>query len=187
MKFLFAPIAFAATALAAPSLESRQTGWCAVGRKTLAYGYTEQFAYDLAIACMNNTTVTDSGALWSNKVCVAAAAASVQFIGPDIVAGAASCQNSTVITSEQAVPNLDYNVYAGIVGDCAWAPGGCPITQQNFIDLVYSALTELGKGNWPSSPNVILTQGWQKLLDWTKTGETVPYTNFNDFLHYYHV
>ena len=39
-------------------------------------------------------------------------------------------------------PSLDYNVYADIVGECAWAPGGCPITQQNFIDLVYGAISQ---------------------------------------------
>ena len=39
-------------------------------------------------------------------------------------------------------PSLDYNVYASIVGDCAWATGGCPITQQNFIDLIYGAISQ---------------------------------------------
>ena len=48
MKFALAPLAFAAAAFAAPaSLESRQTGWCAASAKTLAYGYTEPFAYRL--------------------------------------------------------------------------------------------------------------------------------------------
>ena len=40
-------------------------------------------------------------------------------------------------------------IYASIVGDCAWAPNGCPITQQNFIDFVYSTLTEIGSADWP--------------------------------------
>lgn len=89
------------------------------------------------------------------------------------------------------------------MGDCAWAAGGCPITKQNYIDLVYSAIGDAHKGNWPrwvshsfleglsnadayySSVDVLISQGWDKLLDWTKTGDTVPYTNFNDFLHYY--
>ena len=62
------------------------------------------------------------------------------------------------------VPSLDYNVgeyflewlymliapflqvYAAIVGDCAWAAGGCPITPQNFVDLIYSSV----QTNWPS-------------------------------------
>ncbi|KAI0748370.1 hypothetical protein C8Q80DRAFT_735268 [Daedaleopsis nitida] len=185
MKFLFAPIAFAAAALAAPAIESRQSSWCITSSKPLSYGYAEQFAYDLANSCIDNKAVTDSGALWSNKVCVAAAVASVHNIGSSIVSGAASCRNPTGITSQSSVPNLDYNVYASIVGDCAWAPDGCPVTQQNFIDLIYSAVDEAGKGNWPSGTDVVLTQGWQALLDWTKTGETVPYTNLDDFLHYF--
>ena len=40
-------------------------------------------------------------------------------------------------------------IYASIVGDCAWAPNGCLITQQNFIDFVYSTLTEIGSADWP--------------------------------------
>ena len=35
-----------------------------------------------------------------------------------------------------------------------------------------------------SSVDVILNQGWEKELAWTKTGDTIPYTNLNDFLHY---
>ncbi|KAJ8453624.1 hypothetical protein ONZ51_g13495 [Trametes cubensis] len=186
MKFLLAPIAFAAAALAVPTLESRQspTAWCVISTRPLSYGYAEQFAYDLAESCINNKAVTDSGALWSNKVCLAAAVASLTYIGADIIAGAASCNNPTGITSLESIPSLDYNLYASIVGDCAWAPGGCPITQQNFIDLIYSAVDEAGKGNWPSSADVVLLQGWQPLLGWAKTGDTLPYTNLNDYLHY---
>ena len=40
-------------------------------------------------------------------------------------------------------------VYASIVGDCAWEPNGCPITQQNFIDFVYSTLSDIGSADWP--------------------------------------
>ena len=40
-------------------------------------------------------------------------------------------------------------IYASIVGDCAWAEGGCPVTQQNFIDFIYSTLSEIGSGDFP--------------------------------------
>ena len=36
-----------------------------------------------------------------------------------------------------------------------------------------------------SNVEFILTHGWDMLRAWTQTGETVPYTNFNDYLHYY--
>ena len=32
----------------------------------------------------------------------------------------------------------------------------------------------------------LVADGFKTLLDWAKTGDTVPYTNFNDYLHYYH-
>ncbi len=78
-----------------------------------------------------------------------------------------------------------WKIYAEIVGDCAWQAGGCPVTQQNFIDFVYGTLSALGKGNWPSSVNVLL-ESWNQELGWTLTCDTIPYTNLNDFLHYYH-
>ena len=34
-------------------------------------------------------------------------------------------------------PSLDYNIYAEIVGECAWGKGGCPVTMQNLVDLVW--------------------------------------------------
>ena len=35
-----------------------------------------------------------------------------------------------------------------------------------------------------SSVDVVIG-GWENILEWTKTGDTVPYLNFNDYLHYY--
>lgn len=55
MKFVLAPIFFAAAAVAAPAaLEARQTTWCYISSKTLAYGYGEQFSYDLVRAFAPN-------------------------------------------------------------------------------------------------------------------------------------
>lgn len=45
---------------------------------------------------------------------------------------------------------LRKKIYAGIVGECAWQEGGCPITQQNYIDFVYGALSDLNSTEWPS-------------------------------------
>ncbi|KAI0745058.1 hypothetical protein C8Q76DRAFT_20921 [Earliella scabrosa] len=188
MKFAqaLAPLAFAAVALAVPtSLEARQSGWCASSAKALAYGIvTETWVYDLGKACARNTDAAASGNLWANKVCVAAALAAPQHLGPKIIAGAASCNNPEGITSLAGIPSLDYNVYAGIVGECAWQEGGCPVTRQNFIDLVYSAIDEIGTGRWPSSADAVVSMGWDRVSAWTKTGEEIPYLNLNDFLHY---
>ena len=31
----------------------------------------------------------------------------------------------------------------------------------------------------------LVADGFKTILDWAKTGDTIPYTNFNDYLHYY--
>ena len=45
-------------------------------------------------------------------MCVAAALAAPQHLGPKIIAGAASCNNPEGITSLAGIPSLDYNVSA---------------------------------------------------------------------------
>jgi hypothetical protein len=78
-------------------------------------------------------------------------------------------------------------VYASIVGDCAWAEGGCPVTQQNFVDLVYSELAATGKSVWPSSTDVLVSNRIAPIFKWANftAAEGVPYLNFNDYLHYF--
>ncbi|KAI5886216.1 uncharacterized protein SCHCODRAFT_02643530 [Schizophyllum commune H4-8] len=143
----------------------------------------EPYQANLMGACTNDTSVTDgAGNLWGSKACVAVAV-SYQKIWPQQVHGMATCGHQQ-IACEADQPSLDYNIYASIVGDCAWQPNGCPITQQNFIDFVYSTLTEIGSADWPSDVNKLISEGWQPLLDWAQTGDSIPYTNFNDFLHY---
>ncbi|KAL1746348.1 hypothetical protein HDZ31DRAFT_72937 [Schizophyllum fasciatum] len=121
------------------------------------------------------------GNLWSSKACVAVAASGSK-IGPSTVQGLASCDNQKIGCLWEE-PSLDYNLYAGIVGDCAWAPDGCPITQQNFIDFVYSTLSELGSGDYPSSVDTLIADGWQPLLGFTNSTDTISYVNFNLWLH----
>ena len=52
---------------------------------------------------------------------------------------------------------LASQLYATIVGDCAWEPNGCPITQQNYIDFIYATLSEIGSGDWPRFVASLLT------------------------------
>jgi hypothetical protein len=40
-------------------------------------------------------------------------------------------------------------VYGDIVGRCAWAPKGCPITKQRYIDWFYGALVKVDTIEWP--------------------------------------
>ncbi|KAJ6601615.1 hypothetical protein B0H10DRAFT_2196179 [Mycena sp. CBHHK59/15] len=94
----------------------------------------------------------------------------------------AQCQNNNVVAAG-SIPNLDYNIYAKIVGDCAWAKGGCPITQQNFIDFVYGQMSAAGTTSWPNVADVV-AQWWNPIVAWTATGDSIPYTNFNDWLHW---
>ncbi|EIM82379.1 uncharacterized protein STEHIDRAFT_84761 [Stereum hirsutum FP-91666 SS1] len=124
-------------------------------------------------AASNNGTT----ALWSVKSCVAAATCDPK------TAFIAQCENPAVANATE-IPHLDYNIYAGIVGDCAWDEGGCPITQQNYIDLIYSALSDVGSTEWPDSAEDVINEWWTPMLDWAATGTTIPYTNFDDWLHY---
>ncbi|KAL1750884.1 hypothetical protein FB107DRAFT_251848 [Schizophyllum commune] len=147
------------------------------------YVHYEPYQGHLMDACRNDeNAVGGTGNLWGTKACVALAVSDTR-IGPENLQNYVSCghQNLTCIWEE---PHLDYNLYASIVGDCAWQPNGCPITQQNYIDFIYGTLSGIGSSDWPSSVDTLLTVGWRALLDWTKTGDTIPYTNFDDFLHY---
>ncbi|KAH8813786.1 hypothetical protein DL96DRAFT_504244 [Flagelloscypha sp. PMI_526] len=94
------------------------------------------------------------------------------------------CQHPATDFNGTALPHLDFNIYAQIVGNCAWnQPEACPITQQNFIDFIYGQIQLTDSKPWPSSVDVVIN--WYKYItDWTKTGDTIPYHNFDDFLHY---
>lgn len=35
-----------------------------------------------------------------------------------------------------------------------------------------------------SSAEDVVNDWWTPILDWTATGTTIPYTNFDDWLHY---
>ncbi|KAJ7618103.1 hypothetical protein DFH06DRAFT_1144937 [Mycena polygramma] len=104
-----------------------------------------------------------------------------------------------------------YGVYAPIVGSCAFASGGCPITQQNYIDFYYGQLSAINSANFPAisyhdsvgescSSSAIVVAFWQAMTIWAATGSSVPYlkqvpsffcvqslirrASFNDWLHF---
>ncbi|KIY48895.1 hypothetical protein FISHEDRAFT_73226 [Fistulina hepatica ATCC 64428] len=142
-----------------------------------------QWISPLANACQN-WVAKNNTQLWSNKVCVAAAAVSSPSTLRNFDVCVTGAIPSIVIPSQKDLKSLDYNVYASIVGGCAWQKGGCPMTQQNFIDLVYSSVSAYGGKNFPSSPQEVIDH-WNIIKKWTATGDKIPYLNFNDWLHYF--
>ncbi|KAI0672489.1 hypothetical protein C8Q78DRAFT_754944 [Trametes maxima] len=179
MKFTTAFAVLAATAAAnAAALLPRQSSECAGGQKTLA-GYERPFVGGLARKCVDDFNASDKTNPWALRNCVAAAVAATPGTLRDVL----SCTNPE-IAQENAFPSLDYNVYASIVGDCAWQEGGCPITQQNFLDLLYSSIGTESSPVWPDNVDDVNKYYIGNLLKWTNTGDSAPYTNFNDYLHY---
>ncbi|THV04041.1 hypothetical protein K435DRAFT_747036 [Dendrothele bispora CBS 962.96] len=147
----------------------------------------EQSCVNLVRDCKSKVVNTTSD-IWGVKSCVAAA--TCQGVIPLIAQ--IQCTEGGSVPDAPETESLDYNIYAGIVGDCAWQEGGCPITQQNYIDFIYGALSEIGTTSWPNRPyplffssvDNVITNWWDYLKVWTATGETVPYLNLNDWLHY---
>ncbi|KAK0218831.1 hypothetical protein IW262DRAFT_1297964 [Armillaria fumosa] len=140
------------------------------------------FVYDascgqLVFDCLASVNGTQD--LWSMKNCVAAATCQ----GTLPMVKLAQCYGAN-ISDASSLPHLNYNIYADIVGDCAWQEGGCPITFQNYVDFYYGALSAIGSTVWPSDVDFVRTNWWDYILDWTLTGDTLPYTNFDDWLHY---
>ncbi|KAJ7587144.1 hypothetical protein C8J56DRAFT_943676 [Mycena floridula] len=121
--------------------------------------------------------------IWGKTSCVAAATCAGSRIVHLLAANCTS--NSQVNVDRSKTPSLNYNIYADIVGDCAWAPGGCPITFQNFVDYFYGELTAIRSTTFPPSVDYVRTKYWNPIQQWTATGETIPYLNFNDWLHFY--
>ncbi|KAG9220272.1 hypothetical protein CCMSSC00406_0006337 [Pleurotus cornucopiae] len=136
----------------------------------------EVSCYNLAANCIDS--ITGSNSIWGIQSCVAAATC----YGVGNLITSASCQTGFTVGNLQQ-GNLHYDIYASIVGSCAWDPNGCPITEQNYIDFYYATLTAISTSGWPSSVGVV-TGYWSPILTWAATGTTIPYTNFNDWLRY---
>ncbi|KAK0218829.1 hypothetical protein IW262DRAFT_1059604 [Armillaria fumosa] len=124
-----------------------------------------------------NGTEGETIYLWSKTSCATAATCQ----GTSRLVQLAQCYNSDVSDASD-ISHLSYNIYANIVGDCAWQEGGCPITFQNYVDWFYGALSAVNATIWPDFTGV--EANWGYILDWTLTGDTLPYTNFDDWLHY---
>ncbi|KAJ6617245.1 hypothetical protein B0H10DRAFT_2190112 [Mycena sp. CBHHK59/15] len=130
---------------------------------------------DVVLQCLSQ----NSTSIWSNAACVAGATCQ----GTTGVITLAQCQNNNVVAAG-SIPKLDPNVYAKIVGDCAFDKGGpCPITKQNYIDFVFGQMSAAGTTIWPTDDEAV-AQWWNPIVAWTATGDTIPFTNFNDWLHW---
>ncbi|KAF5355493.1 hypothetical protein D9758_006357 [Tetrapyrgos nigripes] len=140
----------------------------------------DQACVNLVESCRFSVAKLNSSDIWTFKPCVAAATCQ----GTNLLVDMVQCTSGGENVPEASQTNsLNYNIYAGIVGDCAWQEGGCPITQQNYIDFIFSTLGEIDTNAWPDVNNVI-NNWWTSIKDWTATGETVPYLNFNDWLRF---
>ncbi|KIY48841.1 hypothetical protein FISHEDRAFT_29682, partial [Fistulina hepatica ATCC 64428] len=118
--------------------------------------------------------------MWSSEICVAAASVADGL-------GIAQLRRTYLCSKQPSRYCFERfffsQVYANVVGDCAWQSGGCPMTQQNFIDMVYGSISAYGGTNWPTSAQEVI-DAFDTILDWTLTGTDTPYLNFNDWLHY---
>ncbi|KIY65762.1 hypothetical protein CYLTODRAFT_456025 [Cylindrobasidium torrendii FP15055 ss-10] len=135
--------------------------------------------YDIIVHCVDTFVAAGTHDPWGTSSCVAAATC----WGTRQLSEFLQCKDSTFEPSQ--APTLNYaNVYAPIVGSCAWQAGGCPITFQNYVDFIYGTITAIGSTNWPSSPDMLRASYWSYVINWTATGDSIPYTNFNDWLFY---
>jgi hypothetical protein len=56
-----------------------------------------------------------------------------------------------------------------IVGHCTWR---FPLFLLTSLTLFHSKV------------DIVIDQFWKPLLAWTNTGDSIPYTNFDDWLHF---
>ncbi|KAJ6541038.1 hypothetical protein DFH09DRAFT_1031901 [Mycena vulgaris] len=127
----------------------------------------------VTFACLNENGTS----IWGHASCVAAATCQ----GSQSVVILNQCRNHNVAAAS-AIPNMGASIYGHIVGNCA--PSNCPITKQNYIDFIYGQMSAAGVTVWPSSVDDVVKAWWEPIVAWTATGETIPYSNFNDWLHW---
>ncbi|KAF5373021.1 hypothetical protein D9758_001540 [Tetrapyrgos nigripes] len=191
MKFstTLVSLTFAAFASAAPAgAPADNKNFCPMMhsmRGNYAGGFN-QGCVELVDNCLNTLKSTQSSDIWDVKHCVSAAFCD----GTSNLLELAACQNSA--QDNGSAPSLNFaDVYAPIVGDCAWIPvsqgGSCPMTRQNFIDFVYGSFSDIGiEDSAYPDVSLVINNWWASLTQWTATGETVPYVNLNDWLHFSH-
>ncbi|KAJ7349793.1 hypothetical protein DFH08DRAFT_863114 [Mycena albidolilacea] len=173
-----APLAAASVLHAAPEARVTVNPQTCVGYEKYIGIHDSTLSYSPACASITEACLKENGtSIWSHQSCVAAATCQ----GTLSVITLNQCQNPNVLVAG-SIPNLSAAIYGNIVGSCA--SSGCPITQQNFIDFIYGAMSSAGVTQWPSSVDDVLTEWWKPILAWTATGDSIPYTNFNDWLHW---
>ncbi|TBU25013.1 hypothetical protein BD311DRAFT_670462 [Dichomitus squalens] len=126
-----------------------------------------------------------STAFWSDRTCTAAATCAGIGAVLDAACCAGTCHQPTDISS------LDYsNIYFGMVGDCAFQPGGCSLTWQPFVDWFYNTIQATDTNIYPDDGDLVLGW-WADIATWTDFCEgdscadsAIPYTNFNDWFHF---
>ncbi|KAJ7664672.1 hypothetical protein DFH06DRAFT_1392486 [Mycena polygramma] len=189
MRFIYITVATALVSMAAASalpavLLSRAPPYPPAQLDCIEFGkyigtHDNTGTYSPACASVTEACLKENGtSIWSHAACVAAATCQGTY-GVIILN---QCQNPNVLPAS-SIPNWSAAIYGSIVGDCA--SFGCPITQQNYIDFVYGQMSLVNVTNaWPSSVNDVISQWWDPITAWTATGNSIPYSNFNDWLHW---
>ncbi|KAJ7579007.1 hypothetical protein C8J56DRAFT_334619 [Mycena floridula] len=183
--FVLAVLASVASAVVVPStLQARDdlSVECLETEKHIGF-YDFGSAFSSACAGLVSNClaeVKNTSDIWGQRSCVAAAACS----GAGMVHFLANCTSTEIAHNLADTPSLSYNLYAEMVGDCAWAPGGCPLSFQNFVDFVYGSLSAINSEFWPNSVADVKTDWWTPITTWTAKPSTIPYLNFNDWLHF---
>lgn len=127
-----------------------------------------------------------SNDFWSAPECFAAATCA----GPAAVLDAACCAG-TCGTPIRKMKVLDYTkVYTPMVGSCASAPGGCPVTWTDYVNYFYNTIQATTTNNWPLSGDDVL-RWWSEIATWTAycsgtncVNGQIPYSNLTDWLRF---
>ncbi|KAF5368538.1 hypothetical protein D9758_002475 [Tetrapyrgos nigripes] len=122
---------------------------------------------------LNNTKSID---VWAHRSCVAGATCS----GVNLVSTIAQCDN-TAVPGQVRLANLSTAVFEEMTAGCS-SKKSCSMSHQNYIDFFYGSLSAINSNVWPNSTDQV-TNWWNAITSWTKTGDTIPYHNFNDWLH----
>ncbi|KAJ7696930.1 hypothetical protein B0H17DRAFT_928662 [Mycena rosella] len=151
---------------------------CVEFQKYIGIGGTTGF-FSPACADVTNACLKANGtSIWSLPACVAAATCQGQTAS---VITLNQCQNHNVLASA-SIPDMAASIYGNMVGTCA--PSGCPITQQNYIDFVYGQMSAAGVTAFPTSVDYVVDNWWNPIVQWAATGGSIPYANFDDWLHF---
>lgn len=112
----------------------------------MCYGSSDASCNLLFHDCVSSTS------LWSSPSCLAAATCS----GLEHFFDALCCTTGHCLDPVKQ-PNLDYKLYARIVGTCSQGQGGCSITLKDYIKFYYNTLIDAGSFKLPPVKTVM---GW---------------------------